>query len=123
MIEQIKQRVKLFVEANMFDHIVCFAYFCDRQAKQYVEHNPNVDESYWEPAYWAAARAAAGADSWNSIWAAGLAAKEAADAAACAANTEADARREQLEFLEWIWATSKQHWQNKKFKKVGGIVL
>jgi hypothetical protein len=105
--KQIKKRIKFLVENELYSHIIAFAYFCDRQAREHAN------------TAWAAVDAAWAAADWATD--ATLVA-DRADAAATRADAAA-ARRKQLEFLEWIWATSKHYWQTKKFKKVGGIVL
>jgi hypothetical protein len=121
--KQIKKKLKLLADGRLYDHIVAFAFFCGRQARRYAAQAAKwVDAAQAaaaravEWAEWVADDAAQAAVDW-------AAAAVAAEEAAKVATTAADARKEQLEFLKWIWATTKQHWQTRKFKNVGGIIL
>jgi hypothetical protein len=144
--EQIMKKLNLFANAAALDHIVAFAYFSDRQAQKYAARAAEADlvadaaaaadwaaeAADWaaDAADWASARAADWvADAAEAADWAATTADWAADAAAEAAeesdnSTRAIARKEQLEFLEWTWATTKQHTKRKISLKNGlAIVL
>jgi predicted protein tyrosine phosphatase len=115
--EQIEERLGFLAEANMFNHVVSFAFFCDRQARRYA-----AEAATWVANYTPRAAVYAAADAADQATAV-AAARAAEDATGAAEVAEVAARREQLEFLEWIWITTKQHTRRKISLKNGFAIV